>query len=146
MKSLSRVQLLVTPWSAAYQAPLSMGFSRQEHWSGVPLPSPSFPFYCFPLFPCLITKEDFFPLLAIFWNSAFKWAHLSFSPLPLPSLLFSAVCKASSYNHFDLLHLFFLGMVLITAYCTVLRISIHSSSGTLSIRSNPLNIFVTFTV
>ena len=40
MKSLSRVQLLATPWTAAHQAPLSMGFSRQEHWSGVPLPSP----------------------------------------------------------------------------------------------------------
>ena len=40
VKSLSRVQLLVTPWTAAHQAPLSMGFSRQESWSGVPLPSP----------------------------------------------------------------------------------------------------------
>ena len=39
-KSLSRVQLVATPWTAAYQAPLSMGFSRQEYWSGVPLPSP----------------------------------------------------------------------------------------------------------
>ena len=39
VKSLSRVQLLATPWTAAYQAPLSMGFSRQEYWSGVPLPS-----------------------------------------------------------------------------------------------------------
>ena len=35
----SRVQLLVTPWTAAYQAPPSMGLSRQEYWSGVPLPS-----------------------------------------------------------------------------------------------------------
>ena len=40
VKSLSRVLLFVTPWTAAYQAPLSMGFSRQEYWSGVPLPSP----------------------------------------------------------------------------------------------------------
>ena len=40
VKSLSRVQLLATPWTAAYQAPGSMGFSRQEYWSGVPLPSP----------------------------------------------------------------------------------------------------------
>ena len=40
MKSLSRVQLFATPWTAAYQAPPSMGFSRQEYWSGVPLPSP----------------------------------------------------------------------------------------------------------
>ena len=39
-KSLSRVQLLATPWTAAYQAPLYMGFSRQEYWSGVQLPSP----------------------------------------------------------------------------------------------------------
>ena len=40
MKSLSCVRLLATPWTAAYQAPPSMGFSRQEYWSGVPLPSP----------------------------------------------------------------------------------------------------------
>ena len=40
-KSLSRVQLFATPWTAAYQAPPSMGFSRQEYWSGVPLPSPT---------------------------------------------------------------------------------------------------------
>jgi len=39
VKSLSRVWLLATPWTAAYQAPPSMGFSRQEYWSGVPLPS-----------------------------------------------------------------------------------------------------------
>ena len=37
VKSLSRVQLFATPWTAAYQAPPSMGFSRQEYWSGVPL-------------------------------------------------------------------------------------------------------------
>ena len=40
VKSLSCVRLLATPWTTAYQAPLSMGFSRQEYWSGVPLPSP----------------------------------------------------------------------------------------------------------
>ena len=39
VKLLSHVQLLATPWTAAYPAPLSMGFSRQEYWSGVPLPS-----------------------------------------------------------------------------------------------------------
>ena len=39
--SLSHVRLFTTPWIAAYQAPPSMGFSRQEYWSGVPLPSPS---------------------------------------------------------------------------------------------------------
>ena len=42
VKSLSRVRLLATPWTAAYQAPLPMGFSRQEYWSGVPFPSPWF--------------------------------------------------------------------------------------------------------
>ena len=40
VKSLSRVRLLATSWTPAYQAPPSMGFSRQEYWSGVPLPSP----------------------------------------------------------------------------------------------------------
>ena len=39
-KSLSHVQPLATPWTAAHQAPLSKGFSRQEYWSEVPLPSP----------------------------------------------------------------------------------------------------------
>ena len=42
VKSLSCVRLLVTPWTAAHQAPLSMGLSRQEYWSGVPLPSPTY--------------------------------------------------------------------------------------------------------
>ena len=40
VKSLSRVPPSATPWTAAYQAPLSIGFSRQEYWSGVPLSSP----------------------------------------------------------------------------------------------------------
>ena len=40
VKSLSHVWLFVTPWTAAYQAPPFMGFSRQEYWGGVPLPSP----------------------------------------------------------------------------------------------------------
>ena len=40
VKSLSHVRLFVTPWTIAYQAPPSMGFSRQENWSGLPFPSP----------------------------------------------------------------------------------------------------------
>ena len=40
VKSLSHVRLFVTPWTVAYQAPLSMGFSRQQYWSGLPFPSP----------------------------------------------------------------------------------------------------------
>ena len=42
VKLLSHVRLLATPWTAASQAPLSMGFSRQEYWSGAPLPSPDY--------------------------------------------------------------------------------------------------------
>ena len=40
VKSLSRVRLFATPWTVAYQASPSMGFSRQEYWSGLPFPSP----------------------------------------------------------------------------------------------------------
>ena len=52
VKSFSHVQLFVTPWTAAHQAPLSMGFSRQKYWSGVPSPSPGAearaPIFCLP--------------------------------------------------------------------------------------------------
>ena len=47
VKLLSRVQLFSTPWTAAYQAPPSMGFSRQEDWNGLPLPSPGGPGYTY---------------------------------------------------------------------------------------------------
>ena len=40
LSRFSRVRLCVTPWTAAHQAPPSLGFSRQEHWSGLPFPSP----------------------------------------------------------------------------------------------------------
>ena len=40
VKSLSRVRLFATPWTVAYQTPPSIGFSRQEYWSGLPFPSP----------------------------------------------------------------------------------------------------------
>ena len=78
-------------------------------------------------------RKTFLSFPAILWNCAFRWIYLSFSLLPLASLLFSAICKASSDNHFAFLHFFFLGMVLITASCTVSWTSVHSSSGTLSI-------------
>ena len=45
VKSLRRVWLFTTPWTAAYQAPLPMGFSRQEYWNGLPLPSPFITYY-----------------------------------------------------------------------------------------------------
>ena len=54
-------------------------------------------FYFF--FHCSL-KKAFLYILAVFLNSAFRWVYLSFSPLPFTSLLFSAICKASSDNHF----------------------------------------------
>ena len=91
-------------------------------------------------------RKAFLCLLAILWNSAFRWVHLSFPPLPFTSHLFSAICKASSDNHFAILHFFSLQMVLITASCTMSWTSFYSSSGILSIHSNPLNVFATCTV
>ena len=61
VKSLSRVQLLATPWTAAHQAPPSMGFSRQEYWSGVPLPSQTFMLSKYKL--AIIAKYDVLELL-----------------------------------------------------------------------------------
>ena len=65
VKSLSHVRLLATPWTAAHQAPPSMGFSSQEYWSGVPLPSPRdisklCQNSCFPytVVVCLLHKVD----------------------------------------------------------------------------------------
>ena len=79
-----------------------------------------------------LLRKAFLSLLAILWNCAFKWVYLSFSPLPSTSLLFRAICKAASDNHFTFLYFFFLGMVLIPASYTLLQTSIHSYSGTLS--------------
>ena len=90
--------------------------------------------------------EGFLTLLDILWNSAFRLVYISFSPLPFTSLLFSAICQASSDHHFAFLHYFFLWMLFITTSYTMLPSSIHSSSGTLPIRSNPLNLFITSTV
>ena len=87
-------------------------------------------------------RKAFLSLLAILWNSAFKWVYLSFSPLLFTSLLFTAICKASSDSHFTFLHFFFIGMVLIPVSCIMSWSSVHSSSGTLSVRSSPLNLFL----
>ena len=93
-----------------------------------------------------LLRMAFLSLLAILWNSAFKWVYLSFSPLPFASLLFTAICKASSDSHFAFLPFFFLEMVLFPVFYTMSWTSVHSSSGTLSIRSNPLNLSLTSTV
>ena len=60
VKTLSRVRPSVTPWTAAYQAPLTIGFSRQEYWSRLPLPSPYLAIICFKRFcPACIVEIDF---------------------------------------------------------------------------------------
>ena len=79
-----------------------------------------------------LLKKAFLSLLAILWNSAFRCLYLSFSPLPFTSLLFTAICKASSDKCFAFLHFFFLGMVLIPISYTISWTSLHSSSGTLA--------------
>ena len=109
----------------------------------------SFQFYCFPLFLCIVylkRSSYFLSLLAILWNSAFSWIYHSLAPLLFNSLLSSVICKASSDNHFAFLHFFFFGMVLATASSTMLLTSVLSSSGTLSTRSNPLNLLINSTV
>ena len=71
VKSLSHVRLLATPWTVAYKAPLSMGFSRQEYWSGLPLPSP---------------KVSLYSSQASAFNTPIKLPLLSFPMIPLPGL------------------------------------------------------------
>ena len=61
MKALSPVQLFATPWTAAYQAPLSMRFSRQEYWSGLPFPSPK-------------TSRSIFKALKIQFESVYNYS------------------------------------------------------------------------
>ena len=100
-------------------------------------------FFCF---FALITEEGFLISPCYSLELCIQWVYLSFSPLPFTSLLFVAISKASSDSHFAFLHFFFLGMVLIPVSCTVSQTSVHSSLGTLSIRSDPLNLFVTSTV
>ena len=96
-------------------------------------------------FFALIAEGRLSYLFVILWNSAIKWVYLSFSPLLFASILLTAICKASSDSHFAFLYFFFFRMVLIPVFCTMSWTFIHSSSGTLSIRSSPLNLFLTST-
>ena len=98
---------------------------------------------------CLL-KKTYLSLLAIL-GTLHSIGYI-FPFFPCLSLLFflysliSSICKASPDNHFAFLHFYFLGMVLIPVSHKMSRTSVHSSLGTLSIRSNPLNLFLTFTV
>ena len=76
-------------------------------------------------------KKSLLSLLAILWNSAFKWVYLSFSLLLFASLLFTAVCKASPDSHFAFLHFLSVGMILIPVSCTMSRTSVKVSSKSL---------------
>ena len=70
MKLFSRVRLFSTPWTAAYQAPPSMGFSRQEFWSGVPLPSPNVCVTCpFSGLPQTVIIASYLPLCELVTQS-----------------------------------------------------------------------------
>ena len=62
VKSLSRVRLWATPWTAAYQAPPSMGLSRQEYWSGVPLPSPLLCYHITKKNTWVVNNSDLLPV------------------------------------------------------------------------------------
>ena len=71
-------------------------------------------------------KKAFLLLLAILWNSTFSWVYFSFSLLPFASLLFSDICKVSSDNDITFFNFSFFGMVLVTAFCTMLWTSVQS--------------------
>ena len=76
LRSLSHVRLLATPWTAAHQAPLSMGFSRQEYGSGVPLPSPRNLLEMLFLEPCLRLTESKVlrvELRSLWFNKPSRW-------------------------------------------------------------------------
>ena len=72
VKSLSLVRLLATPWTAAYKAPPSMGFSRQENWNGLPLPTPV-RILTLLLLPCQILPPLPFSLSTILHHSVRLW-------------------------------------------------------------------------
>ena len=103
VKSLSSAQLLATPWTAAYQAPPSMGFSRQEYWSGVPLPSPGNLFY-FYLIPTTILIY-----LAHQFSSVQSLSHVRLFATP-----WTAACQASLFitNSWSLLKLMSIELVM----------------------------------
>ena len=83
-ESLSRVRLFTTPWTAAHQAPPSMGLSRQEYWSGVPSPSPSV-LYCKSLQSCPTLCDPIngsplgSPIPGILKARTLEWVAISFS-------------------------------------------------------------------
>ena len=90
VKSLIRVWLLVIPWTAAYQAPLSMGVSRQEYWSGSPVPSPP---------------------IESFWAASFCLVFLGFAPCMcnLPRECWHGMLHLFSFPEFQILKSWLVG-------------------------------------
>ena len=92
-KLLSRVRLFATPWTVAHQAPPSMGFSRQEYWSGLPFPSPmcenevaqSCPTLCDPM-DCSLPGSS---IHGIFQARVLEWGAITFSVFFILLLLLS---------------------------------------------------------
>jgi len=118
VKSFSRVQLLATPWTIAHQAPPSMGLSRQEYWSGVPLPSPigglGIPFnpaiWHLSIYPkktkTLIRKDICTPMfIAALFTVAKVWKLSKFPPTDkgIKKKWYGSVDKESTCNEGDLL-------------------------------------------
>ena len=103
VKSLSHVRLLATPWTTAYQAPLSMGFSRQEYWSGLSLPSPD-------AFPTYLHLTQFtIPLAFVSFpvqDNTSVWLSFSWSSVQFSSVTQSCPTLCNPMNH-SLGHFFF---------------------------------------
>ena len=78
LSRFSRVQLCATPWTAAYQAPPSMGFSRQRYWSGLPLPSPVRWLAIYRRSEALVQNSLYL------WKQRMPCARLRRTPPPLP--------------------------------------------------------------
>ena len=99
--------------------------------------------YFFPSILCFVHLRRLSYLSLRFSGTIHSFEYIiPFSPLPFTSLFLSAICKTSSDNYFAFLHFFLFGMILVTAFCTMLQTSIHSSSGTLCTRSElSLNLF-----
>ena len=100
VKSLSRVRLCATPWTAAHQAPPSMGFSRQEYWSGLPFPSPIMLHrYCFFTGGRFVATVHWASLLVLFFQQ-----HLL-------TLCFCHILVILIFQTFSLLYLLWLSVM-----------------------------------
>ena len=110
LNHFSRVRLCATPWTAAYQAPLSMGFSRQEYWSGLPLPSPhcrilkdliQFIPECFNGFRYILQfKSEFSNKEFVIWAKVSSWSFF------FVSWLYRASPSLAANNIIDLISVF----------------------------------------